>query len=93
VEENPDSLSVEDYYDGYPGINYYSQSENQFSTTSVDGFTAYKFEPSVTLDGDVVVVIPRPGSFLVIEDRGAAFQENGVFDSILSALKIQGGSQ
>ncbi|MEK7552892.1 MAG: hypothetical protein AAB505_02175, partial [Patescibacteria group bacterium] len=85
VEPNPDHLSMESYYDGQHGV-FVGPSTG---TIAVGNRIGHVFVPTETMSGDVIVIVPLPsGDFLFVADRGQAFQQNGVFDSILATIKF-----
>ncbi|HEX4960630.1 MAG TPA: hypothetical protein VF173_07305 [Thermoanaerobaculia bacterium] len=86
---NSEDLSVADFYDGDPGTDLVGQSLGAFSTgTLPNGITYYRFDPAVTLGGAAIVIVPLPGEFLEIQDKGASFQDNGIFLDILNTLSF-----
>lgn len=84
VHENPSSLSIDEYYDGDPGVDLSSAPE----ITVVGGHTAYRFNPANTLGGDIAVVVPLDNTFLFIVDHGAAFQSSGEFEEVLNSVNL-----
>ncbi|MBI2052812.1 MAG: hypothetical protein HYT34_01040 [Candidatus Ryanbacteria bacterium] len=89
VDQNPQSLSLKDYYDGNPGRDLFSQTQSsEITRINVENHEAYKFIPYITFAGEVDVVISRKGSFIKIIDNGSTFQANGLFDTILSTFKF-----
>lgn len=88
IDPNPDVLSIEEYYDGEPGTDYFGLSGGEFSEITIDGISAVKFVPFVTLAGDVVVIVPLLDEFIVIDDHGATFQDNDIFAEILNSIEF-----
>lgn len=88
IQANPMHLSLEQFYDGDPGIDFFGQSANQFDILNVAGRQAFRFDPVVTYRGIVVVIIPLEDSFLVITDGGASYQQGGTFQAILNSIRL-----
>jgi hypothetical protein len=88
VNENPDNLAPEDFYNGGPGVFI----GTSVATGLVGGIRTLRYEPSASLAGMVVVVVPLSGKFLLIVDQGAAFQADGSFLELLKSIHF-GGEQ
>ena len=85
IDPNPDRLEMTAFYNGDVGDDLGTPT----GVITVGNSSGYRFLPSATQGGDVVVIVPRAdGTFLRIVDQGAAFQDNGVFVEMLRSIKI-----
>ena len=91
-DNNPNNLTMEEYYDGDPGRNLTAgssdSSRQSFISLTVGGRQAYRISPVITFAGETVVLVPRGQRTMVINDIGDIFQANGVFDQLLSTFKF-----
>jgi len=88
VRPNPQKLDIRDFYNGVNERNLFSQSNNEYTQGQIAGKPYYKFIPYITFAGEVIVVIELNSAFIEIQDFGAAFQENGIFDAVLSTFRF-----
>lgn len=90
VYENPQHLALAEYFNGVHAPNILAQSGNMYSMRLVAGYTSYEFVPFVTESGTVIVVVSASDRFIVVQDNGAAFQANGLFQRVLASLSVGG---
>jgi hypothetical protein len=83
IEENPDGLSIEDYFDGSPGPDLNNFSGFGPKTIEANGYSALKFFPSAC-QCNSVVVIERGQDFIVINNLGV--DSMGVFNVIIQSF-------
>jgi hypothetical protein len=84
---NPQSLSVTEFFNGDHGSDLVGQSLGVFSTSSLpNGAIAYRFDPVVTMAGGVVVVIPGPEKFILVQDQNGGHSSD--IDIILNSLTL-----
>lgn len=88
VKSNPQNLSIREFYNGINDRDLFSQTNNRYTTGEIAGRKYFKFVPYITFAGKVVVVIPLNSTFLEITDFGSKYQENRVFDTMISTLKF-----
>lgn len=88
IKPNPKKLTIREFYNGTNDINLFTRSNNKYFTGKLGEKIYYKFIPYVTFAGEVIVIIPLEEVFLEVIDNGSAFQENGIFEAILSSFKF-----
>lgn len=87
-DPNLQDLTPEEYYDGNPGPSMFDRQESKPDVITIDGKTAYRFEPSKTLSCSVAVIVPRQTDFLNFFDNECIFQNDGTFDAILGSVEL-----
>jgi len=87
LDPNPNSLTIEQYYDGINGDDLGPMRD----TVSIGNTSWVRYFPPATIAGDVVVVARRTdGSFVRVIDHGAAFQTNGIYTDVLRLITLGG---
>jgi cell division protein FtsB len=86
VKPNPQKLNIREFYNGINDRNLFQQSNNEYTIDQIAGKLYYKFIPSITFAGEVVIVVPLDSAFLEIVDSGNAFPE--IINTMLSTLKF-----
>lgn len=88
VDENPEHLSLKEYYDGSPGTNLFGQTTpDDITGITVAGHPATRFNPYITFAGGEIIVIPFQSWFVTIFDNGGTFRQAGLLDKILGTFK------
>lgn len=86
TDANPTGLAPQDYYDGEPGRDLVGQCEGTFSELTVGGVVALKCIPVISFSGETVIIVPRPGVFVRIDDIGGGFEASGLLGMILGTI-------
>lgn len=88
VDPNPNGLSIQDYYDGNPGMDLMGRDPAGPTPLTVQGQDAFKFVPDLSFDGEVHVIVPRGNNFIRVASFGYDLRPDGVFNQILSNLQF-----
>ena len=84
VLANPDSLSMEEYFNGVEAINYFEDAI-EINDITVHGIPTKEFRAVPSIGGGVdVVIVPGPGVFIVITDVIGTM----LFDTIVETFEL-----
>ena len=86
IQQNPDRLSISDYYDGDPGPDL-RPSHGVLTVASRD---AIRFVPAQSLSGHVTVVAKLDDdTFIEITDITMSHQSDGLFEQVLNGISVE----
>ncbi|MCH8888881.1 prepilin-type N-terminal cleavage/methylation domain-containing protein [Patescibacteria group bacterium] len=87
VDENPDGLSIQEYYDGEPGVNLIGQTKpkDRKELTLESGLTAESFEPFIVYYGGELhfIVDTNEEFFISFFARASRFDMEKILNSIV----------
>ncbi len=85
---NSDDLSIEEYYNGRHGIDYFTDAQGAIEDLNVSGLAAKKFNNVMGYTMSTIVIIPVTGGFIEINDNNNLHQGDGIFDQIVNSFSI-----
>lgn len=91
VYENPQNLSLEEFYNGQERPNLFKDAVGGYRSFSAAGVTGYWFDDVLGLTKSTVVTIPSEGVIYEFGDPDQKHQTDGIFSQIvLSFKRVQG---
>lgn len=89
IEDNPNNLSIKEFFDGQRQANLYEQTMPEAITPiKIGGVEGIKFDPYISFAGGEVIVLPLDSAYLIVHDMGGTFKSLGILDQIFSTFKF-----
>ncbi len=86
VYQNPDQLSLEEFFNGTNQPNYFNDAANGIANITVDGVLSKKFNGVPGMVAYTISTIPKGAVIVELRDNGEKHKTDGIYDMMLQSI-------